>query len=118
MWNFRQLAMRGWRWRLLDLAGHIAIAFWLPIGWLQFVPDMWLPILFFDSWITSELLSEESTVLVLHKFFHTLWVPGIFLILAFIDRSYVELVVVLHWTAHVLWDRMTHPEKEFKKALL
>lgn len=57
--------------RALDLAAHVTAAIVLPgAWWLQFLPDMVLPLLWTRSMVTGRFAPESSWLLNMHRRLH------------------------------------------------
>jgi len=110
--------------RAIDIVLHSALALALPGHWYyQFLPDMLSPFLFMHGMITNRLLSENSFVLKVHKFFHTAYIPmGIVFISPYVwivDHKifYAPIYFWLHWLSHMIVDQFTHRNEWDRKSL-
>jgi len=104
---------------IVDLLGHCCIAY--IIGghyWFQFLPDIFLPYLLAVSLITNKFIDEHNAVLFCHRFMHTI-VPALTVFAsACVLEKKMLFILSAQLVTHVFWDKLTHPEPEFKKDLL
>lgn len=115
--DFRTLVKQGLWIRVIDVLGHIGFGWALGSVFVQFLPDMLLPIIWLRSWKKNELLPETDLALELHRGLHTCW-PSFLLICAYLVMLKPWMFwVSAQWLVHVAWDGLTHPEPEFKKSL-
>lgn len=115
--DFRTLAKKGFWIRAIDVAGHVAIGLALGSWWQQFWPDTFIPLIFLRSYWSNELLPEDSWLIQMHRFYHTVW-PSAFLFgWWLVGRDKVAIALSVQWLLHVIWDQVTHPEPEFQKSL-
>jgi hypothetical protein len=107
--TFRTAFRSDLRIRLIDAAGHAALAILLPGPWiLQYAADAALPFVFGASLITNRLLQQTNPVLCLHKALHSpVWI-AFWLAAGMWMGSYLMLCLSLHWACHLFLDELTH----------
>lgn len=117
--SFRQLVKRGLWIRVIDFVGHLLLGFLLNSILFQFVPDVLLPIIWIKSWKTDKLLPEQDSLIQIHKLLHTIYMPvGLLMVCPFLgENKQTVFWLSVQWITHVVWDQVTHPEKEFAKSL-
>lgn len=111
---------------LLDVIGHIVLALILPgLWWLQFTPDIFVPIIWIYSFCTDRFLPINSFLVSQHRALHSIFPVVTFVVLAFWAFSHGETTqslatccAAIQWLCHILWDQYTHRASPFQKRLL
>lgn len=105
---FRALYARNLRTRALDLALHIVCAVILPGSWwMQFVPDLVLPVLWGHGMVTDRFLPVGHPLLRVHRVLHLRHMHSLYLFLAAV---FLLPALALHLAAHAFIDLFTHGE--------
>jgi hypothetical protein len=130
---FRQDYLKDVPMRAVDLSLHCLGSFALVgASWaffLQWCPDIWLPVIFTQSMITGKYLEEDNWFLKMHRYYHDpvhfasvlVWlcmvlVIGIIFMLIGIkiftlsNFLKVNLLIGAQWGIHMLIDHYTHKE--------
>jgi len=102
--------------RIIDLIGHCMFAILLPgKWWYQFIPDAMFVLCMMISIVKTKKLTppefsmKNSTLLKLHQFSHTIYLPVLTL--------FIGWRLCLHCLVHVIWDQYTHQESWQKRSL-
>jgi hypothetical protein len=98
----------------MDLGFHLALAFLLPgPGWLQFLPDAMLPLLWPVGMLTDSFMRPDGAALVLHRLLHLRgrWAMPAMCAVLLAGVAWPSLAA--HWLAHVAVDSLTHDGKEW-----
>lgn len=115
MTGFRGAWTADLKWRVVDVIGHAVLVFFLPgPWWLQWLPDMLLPVLWIHGMVTNRFLPPHSELINSHRSLHDPAVPLVLLWVGGVVHAQTLLIlwVGLHWAGHVLWDRLTHQDWE------
>lgn len=127
--TFIEIMKSDWKWRSVDLIGHMILALVLPgKWWFQFLPDILVPVLFMHGWITGRLITSKDNfvlrvLLLTHKNIHSVLMPVCFILGAFIgytvshSTKVVGLLIGCQWLGHIIWDGFTHKLDWQKKAI-
>jgi len=94
--------------RLLDLAAHLALAWALPFGAAQFLPDLLLPGIWAHGMFTNRFLPRDHWALRVHRFLH---LRSRWNVLAVVCVTIYAPWVTLHVLLHALIDLFTHTEE-------
>lgn len=112
--TFRMAWFRDWRWRLFDGMLH-GLAGLLLHSWFQWIPDVMLPCIWLHGMISNRRLPDDSVLLRIHRWLHSVYVVGGLWVAAHWSPSAVPLA--LNWSVHWLIDSFTHAvwHKELEK---
>lgn len=110
---FRSAWLGVWPLGLIDAVLHVAAAVWLPgPWWLQYLPDLALPLLWTRSMLTNRRAGDHSLLLKLHRLLHArppLLGEGVCLWAGLAFLWFPQLA--LHAAVHVVVDRLTHDRR-------
>lgn len=95
--------------RGIDLGLHMGVACVVPFGWLQFVPDLFTPWLFIQSWVLNKRADNTWVVWRLYQLMHTVGLGlGVSMVTFFLGYRLVGVYLLVHWAIHLIIDWATH----------
>ena len=96
-------------WRAIDLSAHIVLALLLPgPWWLQWLPDVMLPVLWVSSWASNAWLPDGDWRLEAHRALHLRSGLGGLVACAVLAGGLWWPAILAHAVGHWAVDWLTH----------
>lgn len=119
--SFRRLMLDDTAWRITDMLGHILMAIVLPgPWWLQFLPDVFVPLLMTKSLVSDKLLPRRNWLVVTNVTMHNIGFMALTCATILVSTHAIKftLALTLQWGLHILWDIVTHVQTWNRKPIL
>jgi hypothetical protein len=107
----RRWVVGRWKIGLIDIVLHSIAGLLIGKWWLQWIPDILLPVLLVHGFVTNRLMTP-NIITRAYRLMHTIWIPVVLLMMSFVAPTGL---LGIHWFVHVVIDQFTHPEPQFQK---